>query len=233
MKHWMIAAFAVLLACAPAAVLAEEAEEQPPVFHGRTVAYTMHWKGAAWLTRTTREREEAASEMLATLKIEPGMTICDMGCGNGYHTLTLAELTGETGKVYAVDIQQEMLDFLEERRAKSDVPEGIIVPILGDLDNPHLPENSLDLLLMVDVYHEFWEPAAMLKHIRNSLKPGGRVAIVEYRTEDDTVPIKPDHKMSKPQILKEFTAEGFRLVQSYDELPWQHMLFFQRDEDGE
>jgi len=225
MNTWIIFCLASL--CATAA-LGQQAQKEAPVFHGRKVAFTMHWKGAAWLTRTSREREEAASEMVTALKIKPGMSICDMGCGNGFHTLTMAKLTGKTGKVYAVDIQQEMLDFLEQRRKEAKIQDGIIVPILGGENDPRLPENSIDLLLMVDVYHEFWEPEAMLAHIRKSLKPGGRVALVEYRAEDETVPIKPDHKMSKVQIMKEYTANGFKLVESYDKLPWQHLMFFER-----
>ncbi|MFT5121491.1 MAG: ubiquinone/menaquinone biosynthesis C-methylase UbiE [Kiritimatiellia bacterium] len=217
-----------ILSLLTSSVMGQQASKEPPVFLGRKVAFTMHWKGAAWLTRTSREREEAASEMITALKIKPGMSICDMGCGNGFHTVTMSRLTGETGKVYAVDIQQEMLDFLEDRRTAAGIKDGIIIPILGGENDPKLPAASIDLLLMVDVYHEFWEPAEMLKHIRDSLKPGGRVALVEYREEDETVPIKPDHKMSKAQILKEYTASGFKLVESYDGLPWQHLMFFER-----
>jgi ubiquinone/menaquinone biosynthesis C-methylase UbiE len=194
---------------------------------GRKIATTMHFSGAAWLTRDSRQREEDCKLLLKKLDIKPGQFICDMGCGNGFYTLKLAQLTGKKGKVYAVDIQQEMLDMLQ-RRARAAKAENI-VSLLGGETDPHLPENALDLVLMVDVYHEFSQPEAMLKSIRKSLKPDGRIALVEFRSEDPNVPIKPEHKMSKQQILKEFPANGFQLVGQFDGLPWQHLMFFSRN----
>ena len=222
-------------AAAPAKEETAEAEEEIPpglkVYMGRKIAQTMHWMGAEWLTRTRREREEAGTVMFEQLKIKPGQRVCDMGCGNGYYTLPMAKAVGKEGRVYAVDIQKEMLTMLR-RRADKEKLENIIY-VHGELHDPKLPRGRVDLLLMVDVYHEFSHPVHMLTAIRESLAPGGRVALVEYRAEDDTVPIKPDHKMSKEQIMKEYTANGFKLVESFDELPWQHLMFFEVAEDPE
>ena len=222
-------------AAAPEKEEAAEAEEEIPpglkVYMGRKIAQTMHWMGAEWLTRTRREREEAGTVMFEQLKIKPGQRVCDMGCGNGYYTLPMAKAVGKEGRVYAVDIQKEMLTMLRRRADKEELEN--IIYVHGELHDPKLPRERVDLLLMVDVYHEFSHPVHMLKAIRESLAPGGRVALVEYRAEDDTVPIKPDHKMSKKQIMKEYTANGFKLVESFDELPWQHLMFFEVAEDPE
>ncbi len=205
---------------------------QPPAtaarYMGREIATTMHYTGADWLTRESRQREEDCQRLLKELHVKPGQVICDMGCGNGFYTLKLARLTGKTGRVYAVDIQQEMLDMLQ-RRTKAAKLENIS-PLLGTETDPRLPVNSIDLVLMIDVYHEFSQPAAMLKAIRKALKPTGRIALVEFRAEDPEVPIKPEHKMSKQQILKEFPANGMKLIDQFDKLPWQHLMFFSRDD---
>jgi len=194
------------------------------VYMGRRVAQTMHYLGAEWLIRNEREREERCSLMLANLGIRKGMTICDMGCGNGFHSLAMAKMTGKNGLVLGVDVQPEMLGFLRERMESEGLEN--VVPILGSFHNPHLPPNTVDLLLMVDVYHEFSHPKEMLASIRKSLKPDGLVVLVEYREEDPKVPIKPLHKMSKRQVNKELNANGFTLVKEFDKLPWQHMMFF-------
>lgn len=204
--------------------------ERGTQYLGREIAMTMHWTGANWLIRTKREREEAASTMRKELRLKPGMVACDMGCGNGYHTIPMAEAVGETGAVYAVDIQQEMLDLLAKRCEAKGI--STVVPILGGDMDPKLPEDTMDLILMVDVYHEFSHPAEMLAGMRQSLREGGVVVLVEYREEDPTVPIKPLHKMSKAQINKEMKANGFKLVREFQELPWQHMMFFGRDDDA-
>ena len=194
------------------------------VYMGRRVAQTMHYLGAEWLIRNEREREERCSLMLANLGIRKGMTICDMGCGNGFHSLAMAKMTGKNGLVLGVDVQPEMLGFLRERMESEGLEN--VVPILGSFHNPHLPPNTVDLVLMVDVYHEFSHPKEMLASIRKSLKPDGLVVLVEYREEDPKVPIKPLHKMSKRQVNKELNANGFKLVKEFDKLPWQHMMFF-------
>jgi ubiquinone/menaquinone biosynthesis C-methylase UbiE len=206
------------------------AEIPPPLreYKGRVIAQTMHYSGAEWLIRDEREREERCSLMLANLGVKRGMTICDMGCGNGFYALQLAPMVGPRGRILAVDIQPQMLYLLRERMESDGVEN--ITPILGSLHDPRIPEGSVDLMLLVDVYHEFSHPEQMLAAIRRSLSPDGLVALVEFRAEDDTVPIRPEHKMSKDQIMKEFPPNGFKLVKEFDRLPWQHMMFFARDE---
>jgi ubiquinone/menaquinone biosynthesis C-methylase UbiE len=151
------------------------------------------------------------------------MTVCDMGCGDGYYTIELAKKVGPSGKVIAVDIQPEMLQELSRRCQRSDLKN--VEMILGEPHNPKLPVGKIDLILMVDVYHEFSNPVEMLDAMRKSLSPNGRIALVEFRGEDPQVPIKPEHKMTKKQILKEYEANSMRLVGQYDRLPWQHLMF--------
>ena len=222
-----LGALALLL---PSATLRGQESSVPDgkeVYMGRRIAQTMHFTGAPWLIRNTREREERCSLMLANLGIKPGMTVCDMGCGNGFHTLKMAKMTGPTGSVLAVDVQPEMLKLLRERSEKEGIEN--ITPILGSFHHPRLPANSVDMILLVDVYHEFSHPVTMLKGMRDSLRPEGVIVLVEFRAEDPKVPIKLLHKMSKEQILKELPANGFKLVKDYDKLPWQHMMFFGRE----
>lgn len=196
-------------------------------YQGRTIAQTMHYEGAPWLTRENREREEECSTLLKNLGIKPGMTVCDLGCGNGFYTLKLAEMVGPKGKVLAVDIQSEMLRLLKERAQEAKVTN--IEPLLGTLVDPRLPEGKVDLIFCVDVYHEFSHPVHMLAALRKSLAPGGRLVLVEFRKEDPKVPIKELHKMSKEQILKELEPNGYKLVEQFDKLPWQHVMFFESD----
>lgn len=218
------------MAAAPLIAQEKAPPTQPPPalthYMGREIAQTMHYLGAEWLTRDTRENEERAELMLENLGVKPGMTVCDMGCGNGYHALKLAKMVGPEGKVLGVDIQREMLQFLVERAKKEGVKN--VTPIHGSPIDPHLPKGVVDLILCVDVYHEFSHPQHMLAAMRESLAPGGRLVMVEFRAEDPEVPIKPLHKMSKKQVNQELTANGFKLVQEFDDLPWQHMMFFER-----
>lgn len=193
-------------------------------YMGREIAQTMHYAGAEWLLRDERDLEERCSLLLDNLGLRTGMSVCDMGCGNGFYSLPIARLVGRKGRIWAVDVQPEMLDLLRERMDKEIVTN--ITPILGSFHDPRLPDESIDLMLLVDVYHEFSYPEQMLAAIRQSLRPDGRVALVEFRAEDDSVPIKPEHKMSKEQILKEFPANGFVLDSEFDGLPWQHVMFF-------
>lgn len=225
-----LACFAVLPALAQ-----EEAEAAPPKlppalkeYKGRRIAQTMHYLGAEWLTRDNREQEERCSLMLANLGLKRGMSVCDMGCGNGFHSLQIARMVGETGHVYGVDIQPEMLKFLNERAESQEIVN--VSPILGTFTDPRLPAGKIDLILCVDVYHEFSHPEQMLAGMRRALSPGGTVVLVEFRAEDPKVPIKPEHKMTKKQILKELPPNGFKLVKEFDELPWQHMMWFGKDE---
>ncbi len=223
----------LLLCCWP---LAGSSQTEPPPpstpeplteYMGRQIATTMSYHGAPWLTRTTREGEERCSLLLANLGLRPGMTVCDLGCGNGYYTAAVAKLI-PTGHIYAVDIQPEMLGLLRDR-LQDDALENV-TPVLGSFLDPHLPEGSIDLMVLVDVYHEFSYPEQMLAAIRRALKPDGRVVFVEFRAEDPDVPIKAEHKMTRDQVLKEVTANGFAFDSEFSDLPWQHVLFFRRSD---
>lgn len=207
------------------------ASKVPPAldeYKGRTIAQTMHFAGAPWLIRDSRQREEDCERMLANLGVKEGMTVCDMGCGNGFYSLQLATMVGDAGRVLAVDVQPEMLKLLRERMEKHGIDN--VTPILGSFHNPYLPAEQVDLILCVDVYHEFSHPEHMLSAMRDSLKPDGVIVLLEFRSEDPDVPIKPLHKMSKSQIMKEYPPNGFKLVKEYDELPWQHMMWFGKEE---
>ena len=205
-------------------------DQGPPAlleYKGREIARTMHWQGAPWLMRKLREEEEKTSEMINELKLKPGISVADIGSGNGYHTLMMAKIIGEKGQAYAVDIQPEMLIMLEERAKKAGMENiKLIENRFWDAD---LPEKSVDFVLMADVYHEFSHPQQMLSSIKKSLKEDGVVCLLEFKSEDPKVPIKPEHKMSKAQVIKEMSSNGFVLSRSYDKLPWQHLLFFKSD----
>ena len=203
----------------------EDTEKGRTHYKGREIAKTMHYLGAPWLVRENREREEECSTLLKVLGVTPGDVVCDLGCGNGFYTLKLAELVGAKGKVLAVDIQKRMLALLNLRAKKSDLAVRI-EPILGTVSDPKLPEGEVDLVFMVDVYHELSHPETILREIRKSLAPRGRIVLVEFRSEDKDVPIKRLHKMSKRQMLREIVPNGFQLVQQFDGLPWQHVTFF-------
>ena len=207
-------------------VSADSEKLPPPLkkYKGRKIAPVMTYEGADWLTRSTRIQEENPQKLMDALGIKPGQTICDLGCGNGYYTLELARLVGPTGKVFAVDIQPEMLRLLESRAGQNNLKN--IQLILNTPIDPKLPADSVDLILVVDVYHELSYPEHMLKALRKGLKPDGRIVLVEFRGEDPTVPIKPLHKMTKKQVRKELEPNGFKLVEEFDELPWQHVMFF-------
>ena len=198
---------------------------------GREIAQTMHFTGAPWLVRESRQREEDCRLMLDALDVRPGQTICDMGCGNGFYTLELARRVGPKGLVYAVDIQPEMLRMLAEAAGREGLTN--IRPVLGTAIDPRLPAAAIDLCLCVDVYHEFSHPDAMLARVRESLADGGRLALVEFRGEDPAVPIKPLHKMTKAQIRSELQPAGFRVVGEFDRLPWQHLVFLGVQQPGE
>ena len=196
----------------------------PPFHLGREIAQTMHYTGAPWLVRESRQREEDCRMMLDALGVEPGATVCDMGAGNGFYTLEMARMVGPEGLVYAVDIQPEMLRMLSRRAAQEGL--GNIRLVLGSPIDPRLPVGEIDLVLCVDVYHEFSHPEAMLARIRDSLSEDGKLVLVEFRGEDPAVPIKPLHKMTKAQVRAELEPAGFRVASEFDRLPWQHLLFF-------
>jgi ubiquinone/menaquinone biosynthesis C-methylase UbiE len=195
-----------------------------PFYMGREIAQTMHYSGAPWLVRESRQREEDCRQLIEALAIQPGQVVCDMGCGNGFYTLELAQLVGPTGTVYAVDIQPPMLKMLSGRAAVAGLVN--IKPVLGTVIDPRLPDEGVDMVLCVDVYHEFSHPEAMLTRIRDSLSEDGKLVLVEFRGEDPAVPIKPLHKMTKAQVRAELEPAGFRVASEFDRLPWQHLLFF-------
>jgi ubiquinone/menaquinone biosynthesis C-methylase UbiE len=199
----------------------------PPLteYKGRMIAPTMTYHGADWLIRNSREREEHCRTLIKALNLKSGETVCDMGCGNGFYTLKMAKLVGKTGRILAVDIQPEMLHLLELRTKDAGI--GNVEPVQGSAADPKLPAGKVDLILLVDVYHEFAYPEQMLTAMRKALKPHGRLALVEFRLEDPSVPIKLEHKMSKEQIMKEIPPSGFKLVEEYEKLPWQHVMFFE------
>jgi SAM-dependent methyltransferase len=203
----------------------------PPMTHfmGREIAKTMHFTGAPWLVRESRQREEDCRLLVEALAIQPGQTVCDMGCGNGFYTLELARRVGPRGRVYAVDVQPEMLRMLLGRLAEQGIHN--VKPVLGTAIDPRLPKGEVDLILCIDVYHEFSHPEAMLERIRESLAPGGRLVLAEFRGEDPAVPIKPEHKMTKAQVRAELEPAGFTLAREFDRLPWQHLLFFEAGPD--
>jgi SAM-dependent methyltransferase len=193
---------------------------------GRKYAGVMGAGGADWLTRPERETEEQPDEALKAIGIAKGNTVADIGAGSGYMTIRMARLVGPTGKVYANDIQPRMLELLGENLKRQKI--GNVEPVLGEIDDPKLPPSSVDLVLLVDVYHEFSEPQKMLRHIREALKPDGRLVLLEYRGEDPAVPIRPEHKMTVDQVKAELEPEGYRLDQVKENLPRQHILIFRK-----
>jgi ubiquinone/menaquinone biosynthesis C-methylase UbiE len=206
--------------------LVDSARDRHPI-SGRIYAQTMDVSGAAWLDRNNREDEEAPEKALKIIGITPGSVVADVGAGSGYFTLKMASLVGAKGTVYATDIQPGMLDIIRDKLKGTSVNN--VTLILGSPDDPKLPAATLDLVLMVDVYHEIHEPQAVLRHLRNALKPGGRLVLLEYRAEDPKVPIRADHKMSVATAKLEVEAEGFRLTSVNEDLPWQHVLTFTRN----
>ena len=192
-------------------------------YMGRQIAQVMSHYGIDWLERPEREREEKTSLLLKNLAVKPGMLIADIGAGSGYHSTLLSKMVGN-GKVFAVDVEPEMIAYLNER-IKQEKLSGI-VPVLSTEQKLPLPENTIDMMLLVDVYHEFSYPYEMALSMRAALKPGGKLVLVEFRSEDPTVPIKTIHKMSKVQAIKEFKAAGFVFDKNIDNLPWQHCMIF-------
>ena len=195
-------------------------------FHmGREISKVMGHEGIDWLERDTREDEEAPSRGIAALDLKPDDVVADVGAGSGYHTFRMAPLVPK-GRVVAIDIQPEMIEFLEARA--KELGHSNVQAHLGSVDGVRLPAESIDLALMVDAYHEFSHPAEMQQSLMKALRPGGRIVILEYRAEDPKVPIKPLHKMSEFQIRKEFEAAGFVWKKTHDFLPWQHLVVFEK-----
>lgn len=192
---------------------------------GRQIAPVMGVGGASWLVRAEREQEENPDLALKLLAIPEGSVVADLGAGVGYYSLKIANIVGPKGKVYATDVQPEMLRMLRTRAQKAGIRNIETIP--GAIDTANLPDGAIDIVLLVDVYHEFSEPQKMLRSIAKSLKPSGRLILLEFREEDPKVPIRPEHKMSVAVVKKELEAEGYKLDKLIDGLPWQHILVFQ------
>jgi ubiquinone/menaquinone biosynthesis C-methylase UbiE len=220
-------AILLLLASAAAFVLGTQVlvHRREPLVHpltGRVIAGMA--TNVAWLDRAGRQPEEAPDRALDLIGIAPGMAVADIGAGSGYMTLRLARLTGPSGRVYANDIQPAMLRTIEMKTAQLGVTNVDLV--LGVEDDARLPPNSVDLALLVDVYHELRRPQAMLRSIRRSLRPNGRLVVIEYRKEDSRLPIAKTHRMSVAEARIEIEAEGFVLDHVIESLPRQHLIVF-------
>lgn len=193
---------------------------------GREIAQVMGHQGADWLERPEREDEEHPSAAITSLKLRPGDVVADLGCGTGYFSWRLAQQVGRQGVVYGVDIQPEMLALLAKKMADRGVQN--VRGVLGTNTDPKLPAGALDLVIMVDVYHEFDHPYEMMTNLCRALKPGGRVVLVEYRAEDPQVPIKRVHKMTEAQVKQEMAAQPLDWVETIATLPRQHIIIFRR-----
>jgi ubiquinone/menaquinone biosynthesis C-methylase UbiE len=195
-------------------------------FMGREIAHVMGHQAADWLERPEREEEEKPQLVLDAIQLKPGDAVADIGCGTGYFSWRMAKQVGEQGLVYGVEIQQEMLDLLAQKMAERKTKN--VKGILGTITDPKLPAAAVDLVIMVDVYHEFDHPFEMMENICKALKPGGRVVFVEYRGEDPTVPIKLVHKMTEAQVKKEMTVHPLEWVKTVGTLPRQHIIIFRK-----
>lgn len=194
-------------------------------YEGREIAHVMGHLGASWLERPEREREERTDLLLDALDLKPTDVVADIGAGTGFFTFLMAPKVPK-GRVLAVDIQTEMIDYLSAGKAKRKATN--VQPVLGTESDPKLPANTVDLAILIDAYHEFSYPREMIQRISQSLRPGGRIVLVEYRAEDPNVPIKELHKLSVTQATKEMKAAGLKLLKNDDRLPQQHIMFFGR-----
>jgi ubiquinone/menaquinone biosynthesis C-methylase UbiE len=195
-------------------------------YMGREIALVMGHEGAGWLDRPEREKEEQPTKLLEVLKFRAGEIVADVGAGSGYLTFRIAERVGPTRKVLAVDIQPEMLAMIRDRMKQRGVTN--VEPVLGTITEPKLPDAGVDTIVMVDVYHEFSHPYEMTEAMVKALKVGGRLVFVEYRMEDENVPIKLVHKMSEKQVIKEMGPFPLKHVKTFGELPWQHVIVFEK-----
>lgn len=194
-------------------------------YMGRQIAHVMSHYGIEWLERKEREMEENTTQLLKNLAVQPGTVIADIGAGSGYHSTLLSKMVGN-GKVYAVDVEPEMIAYMKDRIKLEGYKN--IIPVLSTEQKVSLPANSIDVMLLVDVYHEFSFPYEMTLSMLEALKPGGKLVLVEFRAEDPNVPIKTIHKMSEQQSVKEFKASGFLFEKNIGNLPWQHCLIFRK-----
>jgi predicted methyltransferase len=215
-----LALAAALLLPGPAVASSKERRPAPVMGAG----------GAGWLERQDRDEEQRPAEVIRTMGLRDGDVVADLGAGTGYFTRPMAAAVAPSGRVYAVDIQPEMIALLKRSVEKAGIAN--VVPVLGAADDPRLPRESLDWLLLVDVYHEFQQPKAMLARMREALKPTGRVALIEYRLEGlSAVHIREEHRMSPQQVLAEWEPAGFRLVKRHEFLPTQHFFVFEKAPD--
>ena len=228
-----LAVFAALAVGLPATAQTQRYQTVTPsrdgigkVYMGREIAGVMGWQGAAWLERDERQQEERGDLLLRELGLKQGMTVADIGAGTGYYARRMAPLVGSSGLVYATDVQPEMMKMLEDGAKKAGLSN--IKPVLGGLQNVNLPDASIDLAIMVDVYHELEFPFEVIESLVRALKPGGRIAYVEYRLEDQRVPIKTLHKMSEAQVRKEAAAHALVWERTASTLPWQHVVIFRK-----
>ncbi len=199
-------------------------------YMGREISFVMGHLAADWLNRPGRIQEEMPDEVVENMNLEPDEVVADIGAGSGYFSFRIAERVPD-GEVLAVDIQQEMLDMIEQRKNAGGGEN--IRTILGAADDPRLPENSVDAAIMVDAYHEFSHPFEMIDGIYRALKPGGRIFLLEYRGEDPSVPIRPLHKMTEEQVVREMSVFGLEWTDTLDFLPWQHMMIFTKAQEGQ
>ena len=220
----LIAVVASIVMCASVAIAQEEA------LPNREPAAVMSFHGAAWLERPGREEEEKPYEVLKVMQLKNGDVVADIGCGTGYYGRKIAKEVAPDGIVYGVDIQPEFIEMIKEFCEKEEITN--VVPILGDEDDPKLPKGELDWMILTDVYHEFQQAEAMLAKMREALKPDGRVLLLEYRLHGKTAAhIKTEHRMSVVQVLAEWNAAGFELVDLQEFLPSQHLFVFGKDPD--
>lgn len=222
----VIANAAVVLAlvaasAAAAGQIGAGAPRRHPV-SGRVFAPVMGVGGAAWLERSEREDEEAPSKAIEALALEPGMVVADIGAGSGYYTSRMAKKVAPSGRVIATDIQPGMIAILERRIKRENLTN--VTTILGAMDDPKLEPKSIDMAIMVDVYHELQQPQAFLQRLKPAFKPGGRLVLLEFRKEDPKVPILEVHKMSVAEVKAELEAEGYAIERVIDVLPWQHII---------
>jgi len=197
-------------------------------YMNRQIAQVMGWQGASWLERSERVKEEEPAKLIEALAVKPGMTIADVGAGSGYHCFLLSPLVGDKGKIIASDIQPEMLKLIEDKAKKNNVTN--IETVKGTNKDPKLPAGGVDIILMVDVYHELEFPFEMTEQMVDALKPGGKVVFVEFKMEDDKVNIKRVHKMSERQVLKEMEVFPEMEHTKTIGLSWQHVITFTKKE---
>jgi predicted methyltransferase len=220
----LLSAFVCALVGSTIAIAQEEAQPK------REPAAVMSFHGAAWLERPGREEEEKPHEVLKVMNLKNGDVVADIGCGTGYYGRKIAKEVAPDGKVYGVDIQPEFIEMIKEFCEKEGITN--VIPILGDEDDPKLPKGELDWMILTDVYHEFQQAEAMLAKMREALKPDGKVLLLEYRLHGKTAAhIKTDHRMSVVQVLSEWNAAGFELVDLQEFLPSQHLFVFGKDPD--